>query len=396
MAKIDYEDKVDLYNLPDIPDINKVTASDMNKIKRAVNQNIDDTASNATAIANNATAISNNATATNGKQGIGIYNAVLTDTNKFYIQSLKPLTSGDMYEVHFEAAVSTETNTAKFSVDNGQNYYDITGYTVRQLAGQYMKLIFDGTTFKNYDSLKSSNDINILKQQLIQLTQDIVFSDNGGGNLLYRIRTIYDLNLSKIEIAYSTNPEPASFNYAELQDRYNYISTGITNNTIYIWLKLTYTDIGEVILTNAKDGIRYSVYLEAGGLACFSGDTKILTVDGIKNIEDIELTDIIHTSRGLKMVNKKYSHLVDKIYNIQVGDEIIQASYSHPFITNRGTVISRDLIVGDILKDINGKEYKITDIKINNNLNIVYEINTDANDYYITDKHILVASEMLW
>lgn len=41
MAKIQYADKTALYNNPDIADINKVKDTDMNEIKRVVNQNAD-------------------------------------------------------------------------------------------------------------------------------------------------------------------------------------------------------------------------------------------------------------------------------------------------------------------------------------------------------------------
>lgn len=37
---IGYEDKVDLYQNSDIPDINKVSASDMNEIKKSINETI--------------------------------------------------------------------------------------------------------------------------------------------------------------------------------------------------------------------------------------------------------------------------------------------------------------------------------------------------------------------
>lgn len=45
MAKITYEDKVAVNDNPDIPDINKVNADDMNEIKNVVNGN-DDMANN--------------------------------------------------------------------------------------------------------------------------------------------------------------------------------------------------------------------------------------------------------------------------------------------------------------------------------------------------------------
>lgn len=52
MSKITYLDKVALNENPDIPDINKVKAEDMNEIKAVVNNNATETSKNTTDIAN--------------------------------------------------------------------------------------------------------------------------------------------------------------------------------------------------------------------------------------------------------------------------------------------------------------------------------------------------------
>lgn len=238
---------------------------------------------------------------------------------------------------------------------------------------------------------------NSLKLDIINMFQNFVFSDNGSGVLRYNLQGLYKTNLTKVELAYTTSSsltiEPE---YTEL-DNYNYIiETGITNQTIYIWIKLTYSDLGEIVITSNNSDERYSVYMESGGLACFTSDTLILTNDGLKEIKSLKINDEIMTTNGLQKITKMYSHIANKIYKIYAEDTIIKASWSHPFITkNRGEVLAKDLTNKDKLYNINGEIVYINKVEVEEKQEVVYEINTDVNNYYITDKNILVASENL-
>lgn len=237
--------------------------------------------------------------------------------------------------------------------------------------------------------------ISDLKIDTIKRSQNFTFY-NTGSVLGYNLEGISQENLSKIEIGYVTSETETPTNFVEVTNHNGNIDTDIVEDTIiYIWIKLTYTDIGEFLLNSDNYGNKYSLYMVSGGQACFTGDTKILTETGMKEIKDIKINDNIVTASGIKPVTKKYEHIVSNIYKIKIGNEEIKASYSHPFITERGIVIARDLEVGDILEDITGRKVEIKDIEIIEERAIVYEINTDSNYYYITDSKILVASEVL-
>ena len=244
---------------------------------------------------------------------------------------------------------------------------------------------------------KIKDEIKDLKLNTIQSFQNFVWTDSGNGILTYNLKGLYKPNLEKVEIGYTESSSlTVSPDYTEITEYSGYIETGITSSTtLYIWVKLTYTDLGEIEITTDADGERHTIYLDLNGLACFTGDTKILTETGMKEIKDIKINDNIVTTSGIKPVTKKYEHIVNKIYRIKVENEEIKASYSHPFMTERGIVIARDLKVGDILEDITGRKVEIKDIEIIEERAIVYEINTDSNYYYITDSKILVASEVL-
>lgn len=244
---------------------------------------------------------------------------------------------------------------------------------------------------------KIKDEIKDLKLNTIQSFQNFVWNDSGNGILTYNLKGLYKPNLTKVEIGYTESSSlTVSPDYTEITEYSGYIETGITSSTtLYIWVKLTYTDLGEIEITTDADGERYNIHLDLNGQACFTGDTKILTEAGMKEIKDIKINDNIVTTSGIKPVTKKYEHIVNKIYRIKVENEEIKASYSHPFMTERGIVIARDLKIGDIFEDITGRKIKIKDIEIIEESTVVYEINTDSNNYYITDSKILVASEVL-
>lgn len=252
--------------------------------------------------------------------------------------------------------------------------------------------------YTNEDKAKledMGNKIKELKIDTIIRTQNFTFY-NDSNVIGYNLQGISKNNLSKMELGYTTSETDEPQEYAEITKTSGRIETNIENDeTIYLWIKLTYTDIGEVKINADNDEHRYSLHIVLGGQACFTGDTKVLTETGMKEIRNIKLNDKILTPLGIKTVTKKYEHIVNKIYRIKVENEETKASYSHPFVTLRGIVIARDLKVGDILEDITGRKIKIKDIEIIEESTIVYEINTDANNYYITDSKILVASEVL-
>lgn len=242
-----------------------------------------------------------------------------------------------------------------------------------------------------------NNAIKEIKIDNIKLIQDFEFRDNGGGQVYYDLVGLYSTNLTKKEIGYTTSPSgTASPTYQTINYTSGGISTGIQNNFAYIWIRLTYSDLGVIVINTDKYGERYSVYLSGGGQACFEGDTKVLTPNGLTPIKDLKLNDAIITEDGIKTITKKYEHIVTTLFNIYVGKEIIKSSYSHPFVTQRGYVNAVDLKEGDMLEDKDGNILRVDKIEIEKVDIPVYEINTDnADNYYITESEILVGSEFL-
>ncbi|MGA8943296.1 MAG: Hint domain-containing protein, partial [Thermoactinomyces sp.] len=87
---------------------------------------------------------------------------------------------------------------------------------------------------------------------------------------------------------------------------------------------------------------------------CFTAGTKIQTVEGEKNIEDIQVGDkvLAKDEKTGKQEYKEVVHLfqkqVDTIYQVHVGKEVIETTAEHPFwVAEKGWVQAKDLQPGD-------------------------------------------------
>jgi hypothetical protein len=96
----------------------------------------------------------------------------------------------------------------------------------------------------------------------------------------------------------------------------------------------------------------------AGGPQCFVAGTEILTTEGIKNIEDIQVGDWViaddpTTPGGIeaKEVLDTFDNEVTELYDLYVDGEVISTTAEHPFwVPDKGWVKASDLAVGDLLQ----------------------------------------------
>lgn len=139
-----------------------------------------------------------------------------------------------------------------------------------------------------------------------------------------------------------------------------------------------------------------------GGAACFTQDTPVLTSNGLTNIEDIKVGDIVISYNEItkeneaKEVYETFSHKTHNIYNIDLGTDTIKSSWSHEFfVQGKGKVLAKDLVVGDILVTTDGKLIEIKNIEITHEPAVVYDIKvSDNHTYYVGKDSILVYSEL--
>ena len=136
---------------------------------------------------------------------------------------------------------------------------------------------------------------------------------------------------------------------------------------------------------------------------CFLKGTKVLTINGYKNIEDISINDKVLSynettgkneyKRVLKIFVHKNSN--EKLYSLTINNKIVTSTGAHRFYikTNNGYdwIAAEDLKVGDIVMDSKGKYYSITKITSKDIIETVYNLEVNDNhNYYVTESKILV------
>lgn len=140
---------------------------------------------------------------------------------------------------------------------------------------------------------------------------------------------------------------------------------------------------------------------ESGGQACFTGDTLVLTADGLKPIKEIKVGDKVLTVNTMKTavvkrpITKLVSHEETEIYKLYINGEIIETTASHPFVTKeKGRCNARILEKGMTLIDMNGNGHTIDNIETASTNIIVYEIVVDeTRNYFVGNSNIQVYNE---
>lgn len=133
---------------------------------------------------------------------------------------------------------------------------------------------------------------------------------------------------------------------------------------------------------------------------CFVAGTQVQTVNGLVNIEDIKLGDMVYSidlTTDTKVVNPvtwvQGTRYIDATYTIYAGDEKVVTTYEHPFyVIGKEWVAAEDLVKGDKIKTVDG-EVAITDI-VYTQLDApvqVYNFTVDGtHNYLISETGLLV------
>ncbi|MFC5700575.1 polymorphic toxin-type HINT domain-containing protein [Cohnella faecalis] len=130
----------------------------------------------------------------------------------------------------------------------------------------------------------------------------------------------------------------------------------------------------------------------------FTAGTKVQTDEGEKNIEDIEVGDMVLSKDeetrevAYKEVTATMNHETDEIYSIHVGDQVIESTFNHPFyVEDKGWTFVKDLKVGDLLVQSDGNTLEITSIELLHKHVTVYNMTVDEfHTYFVSDLGIWV------
>ncbi|MDN9012851.1 polymorphic toxin-type HINT domain-containing protein [Brevibacillus laterosporus] len=151
------------------------------------------------------------------------------------------------------------------------------------------------------------------------------------------------------------------------------------------------------VLKAAKINVKINKAVKAiSKCNCFIAGTKVLTDEGEKPIEEIEVGDkvLAKDDETGEMAYKKVEWLfqrdVEETYNITVDDEVITTTDEHPFwIIGKGWVESKNLVVGDVLTTSDGKELAIEKIGVKKEPKTVYNFKVkDFHTYFVSNLEI--------
>jgi len=127
---------------------------------------------------------------------------------------------------------------------------------------------------------------------------------------------------------------------------------------------------------------------------------KFLTNEGEKNIEDIEVGDIVLSKneetgeQAYKEVTAIHRNEKDTTYKLSVGNQTIETTDNHPFwVDGKGWVLAVNLKVGDKLVQSNGNHLEIDNIEIVHHDEKVKVYNFTVDDfhtYFVSDLGIWV------
>ncbi|MEK3789134.1 polymorphic toxin-type HINT domain-containing protein [Paenibacillus sp. FSL K6-1230] len=131
---------------------------------------------------------------------------------------------------------------------------------------------------------------------------------------------------------------------------------------------------------------------------CFSAGTKVLTDDGEKPIENIQVGDKVLAKSdetgevAYKEVVGLFQKQADEIYYVHIGDEIIEVTGEHPFwLDGRGWTYVKDLKVGDLLLSSDGTKLAIDKIEKESREATVYNFEVeDYHSYFVSNLGIWV------
>ena len=131
--------------------------------------------------------------------------------------------------------------------------------------------------------------------------------------------------------------------------------------------------------------------------ACFTKGTKVLTIDGIVNIEDIKENMLVLTYNEVSKENeykKVLKQLVhedtqDDLYTITFDNYLLDVTASHRFYVNGEWVEAKKLKIDDELMYFDNTLHKIDNITSKKDTYYNLEVE-DNHNYYVSDKGVLV------
>ncbi len=136
------------------------------------------------------------------------------------------------------------------------------------------------------------------------------------------------------------------------------------------------------------------------GTACFLPGTQIYTKDGMRNIEDIKIGDMVYTinldnnAKELQKVIDVLKNKTDETYELTINNQLVKTTPRHQFyIVDKGWIRAYDLQIGDriVAKDNSSLVIEKIEHKFHKEPIDVYNLTIENNhNYLITPYELLV------
>ncbi|MDE6433431.1 MAG: hypothetical protein K2L07_04310 [Lachnospiraceae bacterium] len=169
------------------------------------------------------------------------------------------------------------------------------------------------------------------------------------------------------------------------------------------------TSLSKVSNISLNTSSQKSADLESGrcakgeGIGCFVAGTKVKTVNGEKNIEDVESGDYVLAEnpetgeQEYKKVVRTYIHEKTTLVHVFVGKEEIETTVEHPFyVEGIGFVSAGELRAGDIIRTSEGKNLPVDKVELEPLEEPVLVYNFEVENfhtYYVSGLGVLVHND---
>jgi RHS repeat-associated protein len=279
------------------------------------------------------------------------------------------------YSTNTQTSVTTETSTASIKLS-----YNITAKETPFIKSVASKDVTLEQVLVIYDTLEA-NDGKITKKQLEEIGIKV---NRGFGGTIDSLEAVYGITTQ----TGSTLAE-ASIQYQEEIASKNLM--GVFGSRV--------TKISPGAFSVSSNRTSKSVTVKTTSCNCFTAGTKVLTDEGEKNIEDIKVGDKVLSKdevtgeQAYKEVTHLYRNDKEIIYELTVGDQVIETTDNHPFwVEGKGWVLAADLQVGDELQQSNGNTLTIDNIKI-----VKHDEKVKVYNFTVADFHTYFVSDLgIW
>ncbi len=222
------------------------------------------------------------------------------------------------------------------------------------------------------------------------IIQDMPYIKNGV------LRGYYRADGSIIWLSNDETTKQSFWQFMTKSQYQEYVEAVPLGNMIVTGAVSTVVSLGQTFsrLTNSNSN--------RGGCNCFVEGTKVLTDEGEKPIEEIDVGDKVlakseYDANGelaYKEVTALYRNQRDDIIKLHVGKQVIETTDNHPFwVEGKGWVFADELQVGDKLQKADGNNLtidKLEFVKLDKPVTVYNFTVADFHTYYVTDLGVWV------